>query len=100
MIDGQKYSLRFSVVPKIGIDEGIEHVREILPNCAFDESKCELGISCLENYRKEWDDKRGCWKDKPLHDWSSHGADAFRYFAVSMGRRKRTGGTRRIGGLA
>ncbi|MGY2320417.1 terminase [Pseudomonas azotoformans] len=99
-IDGQKYSLKFSVVPKIGTDEGIEHVREILPNCAFDESKCELGISCLENYRKEWDDKRGCWKDKPLHDWSSHGADAFRYFAVSMGRRKRTGGTRRIGGLA
>lgn len=98
-IDGQKYSLKFSVVPKLGVDEGIEQVREILPSCAFDESKCEKGISCLENYRKEWDDKRGCWKDKPLHDWSSHGSDAFRYFAVAMGRRKRTGGIRRIGGL-
>ncbi len=87
-IDGQKYSIRFSVVPKLGIDEGIEQVREILPACVFDESMCELGISCLENYRKEWDDKRGCWKDKPLHDWSSHAADAFRYFAVAKSARK------------
>ncbi|TCL26827.1 hypothetical protein EV691_12932 [Azotobacter chroococcum] len=87
-IDGQKYSIRFSVVPKLGVDDGIDQVREILPNCAFDAATCEDGIACLENYRKEWDDKRGCWKDKPLHDWSSHGADAFRYFAVAMKRRK------------
>lgn len=89
-IDGQKYSIKFSVVPKLGVDDGIDQAREILPRCAFDESRCELGVSCLENYRKEWDDKRGCWKDKPLHDWSSHGADAFRYFAVAMSRKKRT----------
>ncbi|MBX9754552.1 MAG: terminase, partial [Pseudomonadaceae bacterium] len=89
-IDGAKYSIKFNVVPKLGIDEGIEQAREILPHCVFDDEKCELGISCLENYRKEWDDKRGCWKDKPLHDWSSHAADAFRYFAVAKGRRKRT----------
>lgn len=89
-IDGQKYSIKFSVVPKLGIDEGIEQAREILARCAFDDSKCEKGVSALENYRKEWDDKRGCWKDKPLHDWSSHAADAFRYFAVAKGRRKRT----------
>ncbi|MNC50531.1 hypothetical protein D3C75_997760 [compost metagenome] len=42
----------------------------------------------MESYRKEWDDKRGCWKDKPLHDWSSHPADAFRYFAVAQSARK------------
>ncbi|MDQ0124690.1 hypothetical protein J2W17_003644 [Pseudomonas lini] len=89
-IDGNKYSIKFSVVPKLGIDEGIEQAREILARCAFDDSKCEKGVSALENYRKEWDDKRGCWKDKPLHDWSSHAADAFRYFAVAKGRRKRT----------
>ncbi|EXF95792.1 terminase [Pseudomonas fluorescens HK44] len=88
-IDGSKYSIKFSVVPKLGIDEGIEQAREILARCAFDDSKCEKGVSALENYRKEWDDKRGCWKDKPLHDWSSHAADAFRYFAVAKGRRKR-----------
>ncbi|ROT45016.1 terminase [Pusillimonas sp. NJUB218] len=89
-IDGQKYSIKFNVVPKLGVDDGIDQAREILPHCAFHQPTCEEGISCLENYRKEWDDKRGCWKDKPLHDWSSHGADAFRYFAVAMSRRKRT----------
>ncbi|MCU1752159.1 terminase [Pseudomonas sp. 6D_7.1_Bac1] len=87
-IDGQKYCMTFQVVPKIGINDGIEAVREILPLCVFDESKCEKGIGCLENYRKEWDDKRGCWKDRPLHDWTSHGSDGFRYFAVAKSANK------------
>lgn len=86
-IDGQIYRMTFQVVPKIGVDDGIEQAREILARCAFDEAKCEEGITCLENYRKEWDDKKGCWKDKPLHDWSSHAADAFRYFAVAKTKR-------------
>ncbi|UTD55947.1 terminase [Halomonas sp. MS1] len=99
-IDGNKYSIKFNVVPKAGIDEGIEAAREILPKCAFDLSKAEKGVLCLENYRKEWDDKRGCWKDKPLHDWSSHGSDAFRYFAVANNRKpKPRAGMKRIGGL-
>ena len=87
-IDGVKYSLKFHVVPKIGVDTGIEAAREILPRCVFDEEKCDEGITHLEGYRKEWDDKRGCWKDRPLHDSTSHGADAFRYFAVAMTKRK------------
>ncbi|MGC0826657.1 terminase [Pantoea agglomerans] len=90
-IDGQVYSIRFKVAPKLGVDTGIDSVREILPKCAFDASKCEQGISHLEGYRKEWDDKRGCWKDKPLHDFTSHGADAFRYFAVAKTNHKQTG---------
>ncbi|MNX79500.1 hypothetical protein D3C86_1111300 [compost metagenome] len=89
-IDGVKYSLKFQVVPKIGVDTGIEAAREILPRCVFDEEKCDEGITHLEGYRKEWDDKHGCWKDKPLHDSTSHGADAFRYFAVAMTKRKPT----------
>ncbi|WP_392559779.1 terminase [Orbus mooreae] len=90
-IDGEMYQIKFHVVPKLSIDEGIESVREILPMCAFDEYKCKEGISHLESYRKEWDDKRGCWKDKPLHDSTSHGADAFRYFAVASKRTKPAG---------
>ncbi|OBY91171.1 terminase [Pseudomonas sp. AU11447] len=88
-IDGQRYAIKFNVVPKLGVDEGIEQVREILPRCAFDEAMCEEGLNALENYRKEWDEKHGCWKDKPLHDWSSHGSDAFRYFAVAKTKRIR-----------
>jgi hypothetical protein len=88
-IDGAKYSIRFQVVPRTGVDDGIEAAREILPLCVFDQSKCEEGIGHLESYRKEWDDNRGCWKDKPLHDKSSHGADGFRYFAVAKTKRVR-----------
>ncbi|MBJ6559480.1 terminase [Enterobacter hormaechei] len=90
-IDGQVYSMTFNVVPKTGVDTGIESVREILPSCVFDEEKCAEGISHLEGYRKEWDDKRGCWKDKPLHDFTSHGADGFRYFAVAKNNQKQVG---------
>ncbi|MBX6950221.1 terminase [Providencia rettgeri] len=88
-IDGEVYSIRFNVVPRVSIDEGIEAVREILPYCAFDEHKCGEGIAHLEAYRKEWDDKKRCWKDKPLHDYTSHDADGFRYFAVSRRNVKR-----------
>ena len=97
-IDGQVYSVKFNVVPNIGIMDGIEQVREILPYCEFDENKCEQGISHLENYRKEWDDK-GFWKDKPLHDHTSHGADGFRYFAVAMSKKVRTAKQKRLVGL-
>jgi hypothetical protein len=42
-----------------------------------------LGLKRLWHYRKEWDDERGVWKDRPRHDDSSHGADAFITFACS-----------------
>lgn len=90
-IDGEMYYIDFQVVPSVGIDTGIEAVREILPHCVFDETKCEEGIKMLEAYRKEWDDKRGCWKDKPYHDNTSHGADGFRMFAVSQNNRSEVG---------
>lgn len=82
-IDGERYSVSFDVVPRTtNVNEDIEKVRQILPKCAFDNIKCEQGIKALESYRKEWNDKLGVWRDRPLHDWSSHGADAFRYFAT------------------
>lgn len=79
---GQKYQLNFEIAPKLGINDGIEIVRQCLKDCVFDETGTEQGVKCLENYRKEWNDKLGCWRDNPLHDWSSHGADGFRYLAV------------------
>jgi len=82
------YSMKFDIVPKLGVDDGIQMVRDILAKCIFDEEACEHGINALESYRKEWNDKLGCWRDKPLHDWSSHGSDAFRYLAVSESKRQ------------
>lgn len=88
-IDGERYSVNFNKLDIMGIDEGIELVRETLPKCCFDEKLSDTGIRCLESYRKEWNDKLGCWRDRPLHDWSSHGADGFRYLAMAVNKHNR-----------
>lgn len=58
-------------------------VRAILSKCRFDKDECSQWIKCLENYHKRWDDKKKVFADEHEHDWSSHGADSFRYFAVT-----------------
>ena len=80
---GDKYSLEFITVNRTLVNTGIEQVRNILPKCVFHQSSCDEGLKGLESYRKEWDSLRGIYKNNPLHDWASHPADAFRYFAVS-----------------
>lgn len=55
-------------------------VRNILPSCNFDEVECAQGITHLENYKREWDEKHG-WKSYPVHDAASHGADGFMTFS-------------------
>lgn len=76
--------LRFQIIPKLDIEDGIEAVRNLLPICWFNESKCKEGVRALQEYKKEWDDKRKCFKPNPLHDWTSHGADAMRGLAVAI----------------
>ena len=49
-----------------------------METCYFD-SKCFDGIEALRSYRREWDDEKRCFGEKPVHDWTSHYADAFRY---------------------
>jgi hypothetical protein len=79
----QSFGLRFNVAPKLSVYDGIDAVRRILPQFWMDAENCKRGIECLRNYRKEWDPTRQVFKDQPLHDWSSHGADALRTFAVA-----------------
>lgn len=76
--------INFQVAPKLSIEDGIEAGRNILNRCWFDEVKCEKGLSALRSYHKEYDETNAVFKNRPHHDWSSHGADAFRYFAVSF----------------
>lgn len=63
---------------------GIEAGRSFLSTCVIDEVKCAKLISCLDNYRREWDDKLGSFRRQPLHNWASHGSDAFRTGAVAL----------------
>ena len=80
----KQLGINFEVAPKLGLLDGIELVRSVLPICWFDESKTEVGLKGLQAYRKEWDDKNGVWKNKPAHDDASHPSDAFRTFAVGI----------------
>ena len=63
--------------------EAIAAARAAFARCQFDEGACELGLRRLWAYRKEWDESRGVWKDRPRHDDASHVADAFLTFACS-----------------
>ena len=74
--------LNFEVAPKLEVDHGIESVRNTLPNCWFDRIRCKMGIESLKQYKKVFDDKNQVFKNKPHHNWASHGADAFRYGCV------------------
>lgn len=80
----QTLNLRFRVAPKLTLEEGITAARALFPRCRFDEVQCNRGIEALKQYRKEWDDERKCFADNPLRDWTTHGADAFRYLAVGL----------------
>jgi len=79
----RKMGINVRLVPNKGIMDGIEAGRNIIGRVWFDAEACKDGIKCLKNYRKEFDEKHNVFKDKPLHDWASHGADAWRYFALS-----------------
>ena len=64
-------------------EDAIDAVRNIFSICWFDADKCEHGISSLESFHKEYDDKRNTFLNIPVHDWSSHGAAAFETLALS-----------------
>lgn len=85
--------LRFEVVPRVEHKaDAIQAVRSLLGHLWIDEIRCARGIVCLESYRKEWDDRLQVFRDKPLHDWSSHAADAL----MTLARGHRFADARRV----
>ncbi len=84
-----KLGVKPTVVPRASLEDGIEVVRRTLERCWFDEDHCGRGIECLRSYRKRWNEIMQTWGDE-LHDWASHGADAFRYgCSLKVGKRGR-----------
>ncbi|WP_347506190.1 terminase [Pseudomonas anguilliseptica] len=91
-----QFGIRFEIVPRISNHaEGIKAVRQFLPMCWFteqvssdaaDEDKrvgVDRLVDCLDNYRKDWDERLGVYRSTPRHDWASHGAKAFETLARS-----------------
>ena len=76
--------LNFEAAPRLPVADGIEAARQVLESAWFDREKCGRGLACLWAYQREFDPARACFRTQPLHDWTSHGADAFRYAAVGF----------------
>lgn len=79
----ENYGISFNVVPKLPIEDGINAVRTRFRTLWIDKDKCSPFLNAISQYQKEWNDKMGDYKDKPLHDWTSHAADMLRYWAVT-----------------
>lgn len=81
---------KIDVVENHRIIDGINAVRLAFDNYWFDEEKCKEGLSMLEQYQQEWDDKKGTFKNQPLHNFASHCADALRYSEMANSPSKLT----------
>ena len=75
--------VKCTIAPNQKVADGINALRNMISRMCFDESKCMQGVEALRQYRTEYDDKRQVFRQAPLHDWTSHFADAARYFAVT-----------------
>ncbi len=71
------------VTPRLPVEDGINAARQLFPQCYFDINNCQGGIDCLDNYRKVFDAKTGIFKNTPVHDVFSNGADSFRILAIN-----------------
>lgn len=81
--------IRFDIAPNIPIADGINAMRSIMSKSYWNLPLVQVGYDSLMHYRRDFNDKMGMFKDKPLHDTTSHAADAARYFAVGhRGERK------------
>lgn len=76
--------LEVRIAPKMGVDDGIQAVRRLLPRCWFNVPNVKIGLNALKNYRRAYDEKRKIFFERPMHDWSSHASDAFRYLAIGL----------------
>lgn len=75
--------ITFTPLPALSVADGISAARLMIGRMWFDAKKCAAGIDALRQYREKRDDKRGL-NMGPLHNWTSHAADAFRYLCVGL----------------
>ncbi|MGU3384413.1 PBSX family phage terminase large subunit [Methylobacterium sp. D53M] len=75
---------RVRITPRLTVAAGIDAARKIFARCWFDEEACADGLQALRNYRFDVDPNTQAFSKAPLHDWASHAADAFRYFAIGI----------------
>jgi hypothetical protein len=84
----ESQGLKFQITPRLHtsiggeVEEGIHAARMLFPRCYFDAEKCQVGLEALMSYRRDYNQRLNEFKATPVHDWASHGADAFRGLSV------------------
>ena len=86
----RQLGLNFTLIEQVPIIDGIENVWTHFNKFWIDQEKCRSLIDSLENYRKEWDEAKQIYLNKPVKSWANHYADAFRYLCLSIHRTKRS----------
>jgi hypothetical protein len=74
--------IAFQMTPKIAVEDGLHVARLLFSRCWFDEEKTQAGREALQHYRRDYNSRLNEFTATPVHDWASHGADAFRGLAV------------------
>jgi hypothetical protein len=86
----RELGMPFEKAARMDLPDGIEAVRAVIPMMVFDRRRCEYGLDALRQYRTEFDEEAGVFGKNPVHDWTSHCADALRTYATSRSGATRT----------
>ena len=79
----RKNGMSVRMVPRLSLEDGINAARLLFGRARIDQERCSAGLEALQHYRWGWNDRLDEPKPTPVHDWSSHGADAWRYLALA-----------------
>lgn len=85
------FELGFRFEPRIKRIEqkqaAIEMARNVFSRCYFHKTNTKRGLDCLREYHKQYNESMGTFSDRPVHNWASHGADAFMTLAQAVKER-------------
>lgn len=84
IMTAREYGIHFNIVPNVSVQDRINAGRAHLRDCRFHKTNCRQLITILKEYMRDYDDVRKVFADKPLHNWCSHGSDAFQYGALAF----------------
>ena len=85
----RQLGLNFTLVDEVSVIEGIENVWTHFTKLWINSEKCQSLVNALENYRKEWDEVRQMYTNKPVKSWANHYADCLRYLCLSLHKAKK-----------
>jgi hypothetical protein len=75
-------NVEWEIVPSLSVDDGIQQGKLFFSRLWIDEKNCQLWLDYIAQYRQEWDEAKGMFKEKARHDFTSHAGDVHRYAAI------------------